>query len=189
MNRNQVKGHANEAKGKVKEVAGEVTGDKSTEYEGRAEKYAGKAEANYGDLKRDAKESNEISYSRTQSKSSYDAADDRQNGACLLSATTITGDEVCNLRDEDLGTIQDIMLDINEGKIRYAVLASGGFLGMGDRLFAVPWKALKQDKENHRFVLDVDAERLKKAPGFDKNHWPNMADPTWNSSVESYYAG
>jgi hypothetical protein len=68
------------------------------------------------------------------------------------------------------------------------VLASGGFLGMGDRLFAVPWKALKQDKENKRFMLDVDVERLKNAPGFDKDQWPNMADTTWNSTVESYYA-
>jgi hypothetical protein len=91
------------------------------------------------------------------------------------------------MQDEKLGKIQDIMLDIAGGKIRYAVLASGGFLGMGDRLYAVPWKALKQDKENERFMLDVDVERLKNAPGFDKDQWPNMADATWNSSIESYY--
>lgn len=77
---------------------------------------------------------------------------------------------------------------VRSGTIRYAVLASGGFLGLGDRLFAVPWKALKQDRENDRFMLDVDLERLKNAPGFDKDNWPNMADPTWNSTVESYYA-
>lgn len=129
-----------------------------------------------------------MNYSTTQSKSRYDAANDIQTGAMLLSASTITGDEVCNMQDEKLGKIQDLMLDITEGKIRYAVLASGGFLGMGDRLFAVPWKALKQDKENKRFMLDVDVERLKNAPGFDKDQWPNMADATWNSTVESYYA-
>lgn len=122
-----------------------------------------------------------------QPKSEYDA-NEMQAGASLLSAATITGDDVYNMQDENLGKIQDIMLDISTGKIRYAVLSSGGFLGMGDRLFAVPWKALKQDKKHHRFMLDVDAERLKNAPGFDKDHWPNMADPTWNSSVESYYA-
>ena len=129
-----------------------------------------------------------MNHSANQSKNRYEATDGRLAGACLLSADTITGDEVCNLQDEKLGTIQDIMLDMTEGKIRYAVLASGGFLGMGDRLFAVPWKALKQDQENHRFKLDVDVERLKKAPGFDKDNWPNMADTTWNSTVESYYA-
>lgn len=126
--------------------------------------------------------------SMTQSKSKYDATDEMQAGATLMSANTITGDEVCNLQDEKLGKIQDVMLDMTNGKIRYAVLASGGFLGIGDRLFAVPWKALKQDKENNRFMLDVDVERLKNAPGFDKDHWPNMADATWNSTVESYYA-
>lgn len=129
-----------------------------------------------------------MNHSTTQSKSKYDAAGDMQAGATLLSASTITGDEVCNMEDEKLGKIQDIMFDITKGKIRYAVLTSGGFLSMGDRLFAVPWKALKQDKENHRFILDADVERVKNAPGFDKDDWPNMADATWNSTIESYYA-
>ena len=106
----------------------------------------------------------------------------------LLSGATITGDEVCNMQDEKLGKIQDIMLDMTEGKIRYVVLSAGGFLGMGDRLLAVPWKALTLDAENKRFMLDVDAERIKSAPGFDKDQWPNMADASWNSSIESYYA-
>ncbi len=131
---------------------------------------------------------NEMNHSTTLPYSRYEAAANTRTGATLLSAATITGDEVCNMQNEKLGKIQDVMLDITEGKIRYAVLASGGFLGMGDHLFAVPWKALKQNKENKCFMLDVDVERLKNAPGFDKDHWPNMADPTWNSTVESYYA-
>lgn len=128
-----------------------------------------------------------MTYSTTESKSGYTANHGMHAGATLLSATTITGDEVRNMQDEKLGKIQDIMLDIADGKIRYAVLASGGFLGMGDRLFAVPWKALKLDGTNKCFVLDVDLERLKNAPGFDKNHWPDMADPGWGSTIESYY--
>ncbi|MEX0706867.1 MAG: PRC-barrel domain-containing protein [Woeseia sp.] len=129
-----------------------------------------------------------MNHSETLAGGTHGAADDIHAGSSLLSADTITGDEVCNMQDDELGTIQDLMVDINDGKIRYAVLASGGFLGMGGRLFAVPWKALKQDKENNRFMLDVDIERLKNAPGFDKDDWPNMADATWNSTVESYYA-
>ena len=105
----------------------------------------------------------------------------------LLSAATITGDDVCNMQDDKLGKIQDIMLDLNDGTIRYAVLSSGGFLGMGDHLFAVPWSALKLDQDNKRFLLDVDADRIKDAPGFDKDNWPNMADASWNSTIESYY--
>lgn len=129
-----------------------------------------------------------MNHSSTEPTSRHGATDNMQAGAALLSATSIAGDEVRNLQNEELGKIEDIMLDINEGKIRYAVLSSGGFLGMGDRLFAVPWKALQQDAENKRFMLDVDVERLKNAPGFDKNDWPNMADPSWNSTVESYYS-
>lgn len=105
----------------------------------------------------------------------------------LLSADTITGDDVFNLKDEKLGTIQDIMLDIENCKIRYAVLSSGGFLGMGDRLFAIPWSALQLDREHKRFTLDVDVERLKDAPGFNKDAWPSWSDPSFSSSVDSYY--
>jgi sporulation protein YlmC with PRC-barrel domain len=117
-----------------------------------------------------------------------DTAFDVKAGPTLLSAATITGDDVCNMQEDKLGTIQDIMLDVQTGRIRYAVLASGGFLGMGERLFAVPWNAFTHDKKNKRFILDVDVQRLKDAPGFDKDQWPNMADASWNSTVESYYA-
>lgn len=129
-----------------------------------------------------------MSYSPSLSKNRYDAADDMQTRATLLNASTIVGAEVCNMQNETLGRIHDVMLDITEGRIRYGVLASGGFLGIGDRLFAIPWKALEPDMENERFMLDVNAKRLKNAPGFDKDEWPDMADDTWNSAVESYYA-
>ncbi|NHA14640.1 PRC-barrel domain containing protein [Thioalkalivibrio sp. XN279] len=104
-----------------------------------------------------------------------------------MSATTITGDDVFNLKDEKLGTIEDIMLDMENGKIRYAVLSSGGFLGMGDRLFAIPWSAMKIDALHKRFTLDVDIERLKAAPGFNKEAWPSWSDPSWSASVDAYY--
>lgn len=132
-------------------------------------------------------ESDQMDFSSGSSQNQYQVQEDRQAPATLLSADSITGDEVWNLQDEKLGKIQDIMLDLTEGKIRYAVLSSGGFLGMGDHLFAVPWKALQQDKENKRFMLDVDVDRIKNAPGFDKDNWPDMADDKWSSTVESYY--
>jgi hypothetical protein len=71
--------------------------------------------------------------------------------------------------------------------VAYAVLSFGGFLGIGNRLFAIPWQALKLDPVNHRFVLDVPRERLENAPGFDKDRWPDWADTTWASSVHQYY--
>lgn len=128
-----------------------------------------------------------MNYQTGKTNSMQGASADLHTHAELLSASTITGDEVHNLQDENLGTLHEIMLNVQDGSIRYAVLSCGGFLGMGERYFAVPWKELKLDTKNKRFLLDVDAKRLKDAPGFDKDQWPNMADPSWSSSVDQYY--
>jgi hypothetical protein len=104
-----------------------------------------------------------------------------------MAADTLEGDKVKNRVGEDLGKIEHIMLDVPIGRIAYAVMSFGGFLGMGDKLFAVPWKALELDTEDKCFILDTDAERLKDAPGFDKDHWPAMADERWATNIHSYY--
>jgi hypothetical protein len=108
-------------------------------------------------------------------------------GPALMGADTLIGDGVVNGSDDDLGDIKEIMLDMQTGQVAYAVLAFGGFLGMGEKLFAVPWQALHLDTVNHRFVLDVEKERLKHAPGFDKDAWPDMADVQWASQVHAFY--
>jgi len=108
-------------------------------------------------------------------------------GPEIMAADTLEGDSVVNARGEDLGKIEDIMLDVQRGRIAYAVLSSGGFLGMGDKLFAIPWNVLTLDADRKCFVLDVDKERLENAPGFDKDHWPSMADMRWASEVHSFY--
>jgi sporulation protein YlmC with PRC-barrel domain len=108
-------------------------------------------------------------------------------GPALMGADTLIGNDVYNAADESLGTIKELMIEMSTGKINYAVLSFGGFLGLGDRLFAVPWQALKLDTENKRFVLNVSKEQLKNAPGFDKDHWPAMADATWATGVHNFY--
>lgn len=108
-------------------------------------------------------------------------------GPAFMSASTLIGDDVYNLQDEDLGDVKEFMLDMRTGKVAYAVLSFGGFLGMGEKLFAVPWAALKLDTENKRFTLNVSKERLESAPGFDKDNWPDMADPVWTNGIHSYY--
>lgn len=108
-------------------------------------------------------------------------------GPALMGADTLIGEDVYNLADEDLGDIKEIMLDMSSGKVAYAVLSFGGMLGMGEKLFAVPWQALKLDTENKRFILDVDKSRIENAPGFDSDHWPNMADQAWSANIHSYY--
>jgi sporulation protein YlmC with PRC-barrel domain len=105
----------------------------------------------------------------------------------VLAADTLTGDKVVNLQNEDLGKIEHLMIDLATGRIAYAVLSFGGFLGMGDKLFAIPWSALTVDTVEKRFILKVDKELLKLAPGFDKEHWPNMADRAWGTQVFKYY--
>lgn len=105
----------------------------------------------------------------------------------VLAADTLTGDKVVNLQNEDLGKIEHLMIDLGTGRIAYAVLSFGGFLGMGDKLFAIPWSALTVDTFEKRFILQVDKELLKRAPGFDKEQWPNMADRAWGTQVFKYY--
>lgn len=108
-------------------------------------------------------------------------------GPALMGADTLNGNDVYNLKDEDLGDIKEIMLDMRSGRVSYAVLSFGGFLGMGDKLFAVPWSALTLDTVNKRFTLNVDKDRLASAPGFDKDRWPNMSDPSWAKGIHTYY--
>jgi sporulation protein YlmC with PRC-barrel domain len=105
----------------------------------------------------------------------------------LMGADTLIGNDVYNKADESLGTIKELMIDMSSGTINYAVLSYGGFLGVGDRLFAVPWRALTLDTANKRFMLSATKEQLKNAPGFDKDHWPSMADTAWASNVHSFY--
>jgi sporulation protein YlmC with PRC-barrel domain len=108
-------------------------------------------------------------------------------GPALMGAHTLLGNDVYNKDGEDLGDIKEFMIDMTSGKIAYAVLSFGGLLGMGDKLFAVPWTALTLDTINRRFTLNVLKSALKDAPGFDKDRWPSMQDRTWASSVHKFY--
>lgn len=105
----------------------------------------------------------------------------------MLSSTSIEGTNVVNKQNESLGSIKDLMINTHDGSIGYVVLSFGGFMGMGDKLFAVPWDAFDVDREDERFCLCVDKEKLKEAPGFDKDNWPSSANDTYFSDVNSYY--
>ncbi|HEY3354031.1 MAG TPA: PRC-barrel domain-containing protein [Polyangia bacterium] len=105
----------------------------------------------------------------------------------VLAASRLAGDRVRNAAGEDLGTIEELMIDITNGRVAYAVLAFGGFLGIGDKLFAIPWSALSLDEERRHFVLNVERSILEKAPGFNKDDWPDMADVRWGTQIFSHY--
>jgi len=108
-------------------------------------------------------------------------------GPRIMAASTLEADEVVNAEGEKLGSIEDIMLDVSSGRIAYAVISSGGFLGVGDKYFAVPWNALTLDVDRECFMLDIDKDRLESAPGFDKDAWPTMADQSWALGVHEYF--
>jgi sporulation protein YlmC with PRC-barrel domain len=105
----------------------------------------------------------------------------------VVPASTLNGNRVRNSAGQDLGRIEEIMLDISSGRIAYVVLSFGGFLGIGGKLFAIPWQALVLDEDDHQFILNLDKDRLERAPGFDKDNWPDMADPRFGRQVFSYY--
>ena len=108
-------------------------------------------------------------------------------GPEVMAADTLQGDKVVNRANEELGKIEDIMIDVQRGNVAYAVMSCGGFLGLGDKLFAIPWSALTLDAERHCFILDADKKRFENAPGFDKDRWPAMADSAWANRVHEYY--
>ena len=104
-----------------------------------------------------------------------------------MAAATLDGDKVLSTNGDDVGKIKDIMLDVRSGRVAYAVLSSGGFLGIGDKLLAIPWSALTLDTDQKCFHVDISARRLKDEPGFDKDHRPSMADAKWGESLHTYY--
>jgi sporulation protein YlmC with PRC-barrel domain len=90
----------------------------------------------------------------------------------VLTASSIIGDKIENTQGESIGKIKDIMLNTQDGKIQYLIIEFGGFIGFGEKLFAIPFAAVKLNTKNADFVLNIDKEFLEKAPGFDKDHWP-----------------
>jgi len=104
----------------------------------------------------------------------------------LLSASSINGTNVLNSEGNDLGNIKDLMIDISSGEICYAVLSFGGFLGIGDKYFAIPWSSFATSGED-KLVVNVSKERLEKSPGFDKDNWPSSAQDKYFGLVNDYY--
>jgi hypothetical protein len=79
------------------------------------------------------------------------------------------------------------MIDVPTGRVACTVLSFGGFMNMGNKLFAVPWKALTLDEDHKQFILNMDKAQLENAPGFDKDNWPDMTDPAWGNEIYRFY--
>jgi sporulation protein YlmC with PRC-barrel domain len=108
----------------------------------------------------------------------------------LVRATKVEGMAVKNDAHESLGKVEDLVIDMRHADIRYAALSFGGFLGLGDKYFAIPWNGFtvrSDSKEKEHLILHVSKDRLKNAPGFDKKHWPDVGDPRWSTEVDRHY--
>ncbi len=105
----------------------------------------------------------------------------------IINADDIIGVEVQNTQAENLGKVEAIMLDKMQGRVAYVVLSFGGFLGMGDKLFAMPWAMFSYNSAKDCLEIDVQKEALKNSPGFDKYDWPDMSNATWRTSINKHY--
>ena len=136
---------------------------------------------------------NTMEPARTEQKKTMESAETKEPGqmrtaeAQILKASEVIGYTVKNAEGQELGEIEDLVIDPDHGRIAYAVLSFGGFLGMGDKFFAIPWEAMKPLPTEQTVRLDVAKEKLEKAPGFNKDAWPNMADREWGLVVYKYY--
>lgn len=111
-----------------------------------------------------------------------------------VSAKFLESQEVVNAQGEHLGKIEDLMIDLQPGCIAYAVLSFGGFLGVGNKLFAIPWELLCVDNEwnykdiyGQKIVFNISRDKLEKAPGFDRNQWPREPNRKWLMEVYEYF--
>jgi sporulation protein YlmC with PRC-barrel domain len=104
-----------------------------------------------------------------------------------VKASSIIGTDVVNPKGDNLGEIKEVVIDPSSGRVAYAVVSFGGFLSMGEKLFAIPFSSFKFDVTENEYVLDISKERLEAAPGFDPDHWPSMSEEKWNRDVYKYY--
>jgi len=101
----------------------------------------------------------------------------------IVRTSDVIGQKVLNAQRDNIGTIEEIVLGKVEGEARYAVLSFGGILGLGDKLFAIPWKLVSYSPEDEAFILNVSKERLESANGFDKDNWPDKFDENWDNML------
>jgi sporulation protein YlmC with PRC-barrel domain len=108
-------------------------------------------------------------------------------GGSAVKASSVIGTDVTNPKGENLGEVKEVVIDPTTGKVAYAVVTFGGVFSMGEKLFAIPFTALKYNYKKNEYVLDITKERLENAPGFDPDQWPMFSDEKWNRGVYAYY--
>jgi hypothetical protein len=111
----------------------------------------------------------------------------REQAASLISADRVTGTNVYNTAGDSLGEINDVMIDKQSGRIAYAVMSFGGFLGIGERYHPLPWSALKYDTRQGGYVVGLTKDQLERAPTFAHDETPAWGDRTYEKKIHDYY--
>lgn len=111
-----------------------------------------------------------------------------------IKASSVIGTKVVTPKGDTIGDIKEIVIDPRTGKVAYAVVSFGGFLSLGEKLFAIPFgafvynvNATSSDLVKNEYVLNVSKEQLEKAPGFDSDHWPLMTNEKWHREMHQFY--
>ncbi len=110
-----------------------------------------------------------------------------KNNPSVIKLEDVIGSNVKNHVDEDLGHVETLILDKVSGCVSYVVLSVGGFLGVGDKLFALPWDIFRYDVSQDCYVINVDKKKLENSPGFDKDNWPDITSTQWSQTIHTYY--
>ncbi|MFP4106910.1 MAG: PRC-barrel domain-containing protein [Phycisphaerae bacterium] len=156
--------------------------DKSVEKDAdkdKADKKADKDRDKWSDKSADRDQRSEQMASRRRTYKQYQPN--------LMRANKMIGMQVQNEQQKNLGNIEEIVLDAQQEKIGYAVLSFGGLMGVGDKLFAVPWDAFDVNEKKSMAILDVKKQELKDAPGFDPDNWPESGDTQWLEKSEKHW--
>jgi hypothetical protein len=105
----------------------------------------------------------------------------------LIASDKVEGTFVYNLKDEHIGTVHNFMVDKSTGRVAYAVMSFGGFLGIGKSFHPLPWRVLKYDTSRGGFVVDLDRSRLEKAPSYASDDTPNWSDQAYGNRIDAFY--
>jgi hypothetical protein len=105
----------------------------------------------------------------------------------LIAADKVNGTNVYNTAGEKIGSVEDVMIDKTSGRIAYAVMSFGGFLGMGESHHPLPWSTLHYDSAKGGYVVPLSKEPLKDAPSYVSREAMRLDDQTYGKSVHDYY--
>jgi sporulation protein YlmC with PRC-barrel domain len=105
----------------------------------------------------------------------------------VMSVNSLSKNRVTNMNGEDLGRIEDIMVDLETGRIAFVVLSTGGFIGREARLYAIPWEALTLSLHDKKYILNITRETLANAPSFSRSNLPDSSNLAWLGDVYHYY--